>query len=219
MATNNIGTITQVTGAVVDVRFDGDLPHILNALHVEGRRPPAGARSRAASGRVRRCAPSPWTPPTAWCAAQKAVDTGSPIAMPVGPETLGRILNVIGEPVDERGPVGNKLTLPIHRSAPEFVEQSTEARDPGHRHQGHRPAGALRQGRQDRPVRRRRRRQDRDHHGADQQHRQGAWRRVGVRRRRRAHPRGQRPLSRDDRSRASSSSTARARRWRWSTAR
>jgi F-type H+-transporting ATPase subunit beta len=58
---------------------------------------------------------------------EKAVDTGSPIAMPVGPETLGRILNVIGEPVDERGPVGNKQTLPIHRSAPSFVEQSTEA--------------------------------------------------------------------------------------------
>jgi F-type H+-transporting ATPase subunit beta len=58
---------------------------------------------------------------------EKAVDTGSPIAMPVGPETLGRILNVIGEPVDERGPVGNKLTLPIHRTAPSFVEQSTEA--------------------------------------------------------------------------------------------
>ncbi|HEV7545253.1 MAG TPA: F0F1 ATP synthase subunit beta, partial [Reyranella sp.] len=55
------------------------------------------------------------------------VDTGSPIAMPVGPETLGRILNVIGEPVDERGAVGNKLTLPIHRSAPDFVDQSTEA--------------------------------------------------------------------------------------------
>ena len=59
---------------------------------------------------------------------EKAVDTGSPIAMPVGPETLGRILNVIGEPVDERGPVGNKLTLPIHRSgARTFVDQSTEA--------------------------------------------------------------------------------------------
>jgi F-type H+-transporting ATPase subunit beta len=58
---------------------------------------------------------------------EKAVDTGSPIQMPVGPETLGRILNVIGEPVDERGPVGNKSTLPIHRSAPTFVEQSTDA--------------------------------------------------------------------------------------------
>ena len=150
---------------------------------------------------------------------EKAVDTGSPIAMPVGPETLGRILNVIGEPVDERGPVGNKLTLPIHRSAPEFVEQSTEAADPGHRHQGHRPAGALRQGRQDRPVRRRRRRQDRDDHGADQQRRQGAWRRVGVRRRRRAHPRGQRPLSRDDRIGRHQARRTRARRWRWSTAR
>jgi F-type H+-transporting ATPase subunit beta len=57
---------------------------------------------------------------------QEVVDTGAPIAVPVGPETLGRILNVIGEPVDERGPVKTKMKLPIHRSAPEFSEQSTE---------------------------------------------------------------------------------------------
>jgi F-type H+-transporting ATPase subunit beta len=58
---------------------------------------------------------------------QKVQDTGTSIAVPVGPETLGRIINVIGEPIDERGPVNAKKTLPIHRSAPEFVEQSTEA--------------------------------------------------------------------------------------------
>jgi F-type H+-transporting ATPase subunit beta len=57
----------------------------------------------------------------------EAVDTGSPIRVPVGPETLGRILNVVGEPVDERGPVKTKLTMPIHRAAPEFIDQSTEA--------------------------------------------------------------------------------------------
>jgi len=57
----------------------------------------------------------------------EAADTGAPIAVPVGPETLGRIINVIGDPIDERGPVGNKKTLPIHRSAPEFSEQSTDA--------------------------------------------------------------------------------------------
>tara|TARA_A100001037_G_C15143179_1_gene634891 strand:+ start:1 stop:1248 length:1248 start_codon:yes stop_codon:yes gene_type:complete len=57
---------------------------------------------------------------------QEVTDTGEPISMPVGPETLGRILNVIGDPIDERGPIGHKKTLPIHRSAPEFTEQSTE---------------------------------------------------------------------------------------------
>jgi F-type H+-transporting ATPase subunit beta len=57
----------------------------------------------------------------------EAVDTGNAIAMPVGPETLGRIINVIGEPIDERGPIGNKRTLPIHRQAPAFIDQSTEA--------------------------------------------------------------------------------------------
>ena len=84
-------------------------------------------------------------------------------------------------------PVGARIHRPVDRG-----------RNPGHRDQGRRSADALRQGRQDRAVRRRRGRQDRDHHGADQQHRQGAWRLLGLRRRRRAHPRGQRPLSRDD---------------------
>jgi len=57
---------------------------------------------------------------------QEVLDTGAPISVPVGPECLGRIINVIGEPIDERGPIGNTKTLPIHRSAPEFIEQSTE---------------------------------------------------------------------------------------------
>src|SRR6185436_2678346 len=58
---------------------------------------------------------------------QKVTDTGAPITVPVGPETLGRIINVIGEPIDERGPVNAKRSSPIHRPAPEFVDQSTEA--------------------------------------------------------------------------------------------
>jgi F-type H+-transporting ATPase subunit beta len=127
MATNNIGTITQITGAVVDVRFDADLPHILNALHVKADSPPDRARGRPASGLSPRSAPSPWTRPTAWCAARRRSTPALRSPCRSVPETLGRILNVIGEPVDERGPVGNKQTLPIHRSAPEFVEQSTEA--------------------------------------------------------------------------------------------
>ena len=126
MATNNIGTITQITGAVVDVRFDADLPHILNALHVkaDNRLIVLEVAQHLGESEVRTIA---MDTTDGLVRGEKAVDTGSPIAMPVGPETLGRILNVIGEPVDERGPVGNKQTLPIHRSAPAFVEQSTEA--------------------------------------------------------------------------------------------
>ncbi len=126
MATNNIGTITQITGAVVDVRFDADLPNILNALHVnaDNRLIVLEVAQHLGESEVRTIA---MDTTDGLVRGEKAVDTGSPIAMPVGPETLGRILNVIGEPVDERGPVGNKLTLPIHRSAPEFVDQSTEA--------------------------------------------------------------------------------------------
>ncbi|MFZ5784443.1 MAG: F0F1 ATP synthase subunit beta [Pseudomonadota bacterium] len=126
MATNNIGTITQITGAVVDVRFEADLPNILNALHVEsgGRRLVLEVAQHLGESEVRTIA---MDTTDGLVRGEKAVDTGGPIAMPVGAETLGRILNVIGEPVDERGPVNNKETLPIHRSAPEFVEQSTEA--------------------------------------------------------------------------------------------
>src|SRR5437660_532993 len=126
MATNNIGTITQITGAVVDVRFDADLPNILNALHVnaDNRLIVLEVAQHLGESEVRTIA---MDTTDGLVRGEKAVDTGSPIAMPVGPETLGRILNVIGEPVDERGPVGHTKTLPIHRSAPEFVEQSTEA--------------------------------------------------------------------------------------------
>ena len=126
MATNNIGTITQITGAVVDVRFDADLPNILNALHVnaDGRLIVLEVAQHLGESEVRTIA---MDTTDGLVRGEKAVDTGAPIAMPVGPETLGRILNVIGDPVDERGPVGHKSTLPIHRSAPDFVDQSTEA--------------------------------------------------------------------------------------------
>jgi F-type H+-transporting ATPase subunit beta len=126
MATNNIGTITQITGAVVDVRFDADLPHIMNALHVnaDNRLIVLEVAQHLGESEVRTIA---MDTTDGLVRGEKAVDTGGPIAMPVGPETLGRILNVIGDPVDERGPVGHKHTLPIHRSAPAFVDQSTEA--------------------------------------------------------------------------------------------
>jgi len=125
MANNSIGSVSQVMGAVVDVHFDGDLPPILNALNSQnqGKTLVLEVAQHLGENTVR-CIAMDTT--EGMVRGQEVTDTGAPISMPVGPETLGRILNVIGEPIDERGPVGNKKTLPIHRSAPEFVDQSTE---------------------------------------------------------------------------------------------
>jgi F-type H+/Na+-transporting ATPase subunit beta len=125
-ASNNIGTITQVIGAVVDVKFEGELPSILNALHTEnqGKRLVLEVAQHLGENTVRAIA---MDTTDGLVRGAKVVDTGGPIAVPVGPETLGRIINVIGEPVDERGPVPTSRKLPIHRPAPEFAEQSTEA--------------------------------------------------------------------------------------------
>jgi len=126
MAGNNIGKITQVTGAVVDVQFEGELPHILNALHVqhENKTLVLEVAQHLGESTVRTIA---MDTTDGLVRGQKVVDSGNAIQVPVGPETLGRIINVIGEPIDERGPLNAKKTSPIHRSAPEFVEQSTEA--------------------------------------------------------------------------------------------
>jgi F-type H+-transporting ATPase subunit beta len=126
MARNSIGTVTQVIGAVVDVHFDGELPAILSALEVKdsGRTLVLEVAQQLGENVVRTIA---MDTTDGLVRGAEVVDTGGPITMPVGPETLGRILNVIGEPVDERGPVVTKQRSPIHRSAPEFVDQSTEA--------------------------------------------------------------------------------------------
>jgi len=126
MASNIVGTITQVIGAVVDVHFDGELPPILNALHTDnaGRNLVLEVAQHLGENTVRTIA---MDVTDGLVRGAQVVDTGGPISMPVGPETLGRILNVIGEPVDERGPVNTKLRSPIHKPAPEFVDQSTEA--------------------------------------------------------------------------------------------
>ncbi|HET6220543.1 MAG TPA: F0F1 ATP synthase subunit beta, partial [Dongiaceae bacterium] len=126
MAKNVVGKITQVLGAVVDVHFEGELPSILNALHVEnqGKRLVLEVAQHLGENTVRTVA---MDTTDGLVRGQQATDTGGPISVPVGPETLGRIINVVGEPVDERGPVNAKKTYPIHRPAPEFVDQSTEA--------------------------------------------------------------------------------------------
>ncbi len=126
MAKNIVGTVSQVMGAVVDVRFEGDLPPILNALHVDnqGQRLVLEIAQHLGESMCRTVA---MDSTEGLVRGQEVTDTGGPITVPVGPETLGRIMNVIGEPVDERGPVKTKQTYPIHRPAPEFVSQSTEA--------------------------------------------------------------------------------------------
>ncbi|MCC2664503.1 MAG: atpD [Geminicoccaceae bacterium] len=119
------GRVTQVLGAVVDVQFDGRLPAILNALYTDnhGRKLVLEVAQHLGESIVRTIAMDGTDGLTR---GQEVVDTGEPIAVPVGRETLGRILNVIGEPVDERGPVEAKLRVPIHAPAPELVDQSTE---------------------------------------------------------------------------------------------
>src|SRR5580704_7527269 len=126
MASNIVGTITQVIGAVVDVHFDGELPAILSALHVDnsGRTLVLEVAQQLGENTVRTIA---MDSTDGLVRGAQVVDTGGPISMPVGPETLGRIVNVIGEPVDEKGPVNAKMRLPIHRPAPPFIEQSTDA--------------------------------------------------------------------------------------------
>src|SRR6201984_3489772 len=126
MARNSIGTVTQIIGAVVDVHFDGDLPAILSALELRdsGRTLVLEVAQQLGENVVRTIA---MDTTDGVVRGAEVVDTGEPIMMPVGPETLGRILNVIGEPVDERGPIVTKQRSPIHKSAPEFVDQSTEA--------------------------------------------------------------------------------------------
>ena len=125
MAKNLVGKVTQVLGAVIDVHFDGDLPAILNAIETDnkGNRLVLEVAQHLGENTVRTIA---MDSTEGMVRGQEVVDTGSPITMPVGPQTLGRILNVIGEPVDERGPVETELRLPIHRPAPEYVDQSTE---------------------------------------------------------------------------------------------
>lgn len=119
------GAIRAVIGAVVDVQFEsGNLPAILNALEVQGHesRLVLEVAQHLGENTVRTIAMDGTEGLTR---GQKVLDTGSPILVPAGPECLGRIMNVIGEPVDERGPIKTKKLYPIHAAPPEFVDQST----------------------------------------------------------------------------------------------
>ena len=120
------GRVTQVIGAVVDVRFDGELPEILNGLETDnnGNRLVLEVAQHLGENTVRTIA---MDATEGLVRGQPVADMGEPISVPVGDETLGRIMNVIGEPVDEVGPLKTKAKRAIHQSAPEYIEQSTEA--------------------------------------------------------------------------------------------
>ncbi len=123
MSTNSVGRVSQVLGAVVDVQFEGDLPFIQNALTSRiGDRSLVLEVSQELGERTVRCIAMDST--DGMVRGQEVSDTGAPITVPVGPETLGRILNVIGDPIDERGPVGATRSAPIHRAAPSFEDQA-----------------------------------------------------------------------------------------------
>jgi len=123
---NPVGQVTQVIGAVVDVHFEGHLPAILNALETknQGNRLVLEVAQHLGESTVRTIA---MDTSEGLVRGQEVRDTGQPIAVPVGDGTLGRIINVIGDPVDEAGPVPHEQRRPIHQPAPSFTDQSTEA--------------------------------------------------------------------------------------------
>ncbi len=131
MASENVGRVVQVIGPVVDVEFEGNVPSIYSAVRIVDDGSLSGAKldvvteveQHLGESRVR-CVSM--LPTDGMVRGMRAIDTGAPIMVPVGPKTLGRVLNVIGEPVDELGPVNAQKRMPIHRSAPTFEEQSTK---------------------------------------------------------------------------------------------
>jgi ATP synthase F1 beta subunit len=125
------GRVIAIVGPAVDVEFTSHLPEILNALRTRIAGPDGGTtevtlevQQHLGENRVRCVA---MQPTDGMVRGQEVLDTGSPIQVPVGPETLGRIINVVGDPVDERGPLGTTHTLPMHREAPAFDDLNTSA--------------------------------------------------------------------------------------------
>src|SRR5690606_36841270 len=120
------GTVAQVIGAVVDVAFEADLPAILTALETDnnGHRLVLEVAQHLGENTVRTIAMDSTDGLTR---GQSVANTGAQISVPVGPKTLGRIVNVVGEPIDEMGPIDADQKAPIHAEAPPFIDQSSEA--------------------------------------------------------------------------------------------
>ncbi|GLH72911.1 ATP synthase subunit beta 2 [Geothrix limicola] len=131
MSTNLQGRVIAIVGPAVDVEFGSHLPEIMNALltditNAQGVTASVTLEVQQHLGENRvRCVAM--QPTEGMVRGQIVTDTGKPINVPVGPETLGRIINVVGDPVDERGPIGHKMTLPIHREAPKYEDLNTSS--------------------------------------------------------------------------------------------
>ncbi|NLI27147.1 MAG: F0F1 ATP synthase subunit beta, partial [Acetobacter sp.] len=125
-SSNNVGRITQIRGAVVDVQFEGELPKILNALNInfEGSKLVLEVAQEIGEHEVR-CIAMDTT--DGLVRGMPVEDTGAQISVPVGPGVLGRIMNVTGEAIDEKGPIRSQMRAPIHREAPSFEEQAASA--------------------------------------------------------------------------------------------
>ncbi len=179
------GQIVQCIGAVVDIQFPRDaMPKIYDALMLEDTGDALAEKGltfevqqQLGDGVVRTIAMGS---SDGLRRGMTVRNTGAPISVPVGPGALGRIMDVLGRPIDERGPIADRRAPRDPPAGAEVRRALAVGRTARDRHQGDRPDLPVRQGRQDRPVRRRRRRQDREHAGADQQHRQGALRRLSV---------------------------------------
>ena len=125
MASENIGRVIQVIGPVVDIEFPNGVPAIYNAVNIEGGKSKVVVEVEQHLGENRvRCVAM--QPTDGMVRGMKAIDTGNAIMVPVGPGTLGRVVNVLGEPIDEFGPVKSTKRYPIHRPAPAFDQQSTK---------------------------------------------------------------------------------------------
>ncbi len=200
MASNSVGRITQVLGAVVDVQFEGELPFIQNALTTKiGDRALVLEVAQELGERTVRCIAMDST--DGMVRGHEVTDTGAPISVPVGPRDAGPHPERDRRADRRARPVNAKMRYPIHRQAPSFEDQATSAEvlvtgikvvDLLAPYLKGGKIGLFGGAGVGKTVL---------IQELDQQHRQGAWRRVGVRRRRRAHPRGQRPLPRDDRRR------------------
>ena len=196
----SVGKVTQVIGSTFDAEFPEDqLPPIYNAVKIDSIRQ-RHARSTSTGevqqhlggGKVRAVALGSTD---GLRRGMDCVDTGGPVTVPVGKETLGRVFNLLGEPIDNRGPVNADRAPPDPPRAAGIRRPHPQGRSLRDRHQGHRPAHPVPPRRQGRPVRRGGPRQDRRHPGTHRPYRPAARRLLRLRRRRRTHPRRHRPLA------------------------
>ena len=182
------GVINQIIGPVIDIKFEeGNLPELLNAIKIpHGEQDVMAEVAQHIGDDVVRCVALSST--DGLTRGMEALDTGAPITVPVGDEVLGRLFNVMGQTIDDKGPVHTTKTSPIHKPAPSFEDQNTKSEIYETGIKVIDLIAPVYPRRQGRSVRRRGCRQDSSDPGADQQHCQRAWRHLCLCGCRRADP-------------------------------